>query len=45
VILTAVLLNSIPLPAPAPAPEETSSPVIPGQMGEHFRDLEESVTP
>ncbi|MFJ5699824.1 serine/threonine-protein kinase [Arthrobacter sp. NPDC093139] len=43
VVLVGVLLTSIQRPAPAPV--ETPSPVIPGQMGEHFKELEESVTP
>ncbi|WP_457964382.1 serine/threonine protein kinase [Arthrobacter sp. D1-29] len=43
VFIAIVLLNSVPPsgPGPANAPE----PVIPGQMGEHFKELEESVKP
>jgi serine/threonine protein kinase len=43
VILMGVLLTSIQRPEPAPV--ETSPAVIPGQMGEHFKELEESVRP
>jgi serine/threonine protein kinase len=42
-ILSVVLLTSIQRPTPAPV--ESPQPVIPGQMGEHFKELEESVTP
>lgn len=42
-ILLAVLLTA--LQRPAPAPVETPGPVITGQLGEHFKELEESVTP
>lgn len=42
VILAGVLLTSQ-RPNPAPVPTPTS--VIPGQLGEHFKELEESVTP
>lgn len=42
-VLAVVLLPSIQQPATAPV--ETPQPVIPGQMGEHFKELEESVTP
>jgi hypothetical protein len=38
-----VLLASI--QRPAPAPMESPGPSIPGQLGEHFNELEESVTP
>lgn len=43
VVLAVVLLASIQRPAPSPA--ETPGPTIPGQLGEHFKELEESVTP
>ncbi|MDQ0819173.1 serine/threonine protein kinase [Arthrobacter sp. V4I6] len=43
VIIAGVLLTSIQRPPPAPV--ETPQPVISGQMGEHFKELEESVTP
>lgn len=43
VVLAVVLLTSIPRPAPSPV--ETPGPTIPGQLGEHFKELEESVTP
>jgi eukaryotic-like serine/threonine-protein kinase len=43
VILLAVLLTTVQRPAPTPA--ETPGPAIPGQLGEHFKELEESVTP
>lgn len=43
VILAGVLLTSVQRPDPAPV--QTPQPVVPGQMGEHFRELEESVTP
>lgn len=42
-VLAAVVLTSIQRPAPAPA--ETPQPVITGPLGEHFKELEESVTP
>ena len=45
VILAGVLLTSVQRQITAPAPVETSPAVIPGQMGEHFKELEESVTP
>jgi hypothetical protein len=38
-----VLLTNIQRPTPAPV--ETPTSVIPGQLGEHFKELEESVTP
>ena len=43
VVLAAVVLASIQRPAPAPV--ETPQPVITGPLGEHFKELEESVTP
>lgn len=43
VVLVLVLLTT--LQRPAPAPVETPGPTIPGQLGEHFKELEESVTP
>ena len=43
VILLAVLLTTVQRPAPTPV--ETPGPAIPGQLGEHFKELEESVTP
>jgi len=43
VILVAVLLTTVQQPAPAPV--VTPGPAIPGQLGEHFKVLEESVTP
>ncbi|TLM72982.1 serine/threonine protein kinase [Pseudarthrobacter sp. NamB4] len=43
VVLGIVLLTTIQRPAPAPV--ETPGPTIPGQLGEHFKELEESVTP
>ncbi|WP_246084618.1 serine/threonine-protein kinase [Pseudarthrobacter phenanthrenivorans] len=43
VILAAVLLTSTRQPAPAPV--ETPQPVITGPLGEHFKELEESLTP
>ncbi|WP_458114254.1 protein kinase [Arthrobacter sp. R1-13] len=43
VFLLAVLLTSIRQPAPAPV--DTSTSAVPGQLGEHFKELEESVTP
>lgn len=42
-ILAVVLLPSI--QRPVSAPMETPQPVIPGQMGEHFKELEESIRP
>ncbi|HEU4666780.1 MAG TPA: protein kinase [Arthrobacter sp.] len=42
-VLAAVLLASTQRPAPAPV--EAPQPVITGPLGEHFKDLEESVTP
>ncbi|WP_411374152.1 protein kinase domain-containing protein [Arthrobacter sp. MPF02] len=42
VILAGVLLASLQQPAPAPV---DPGPAIPGQLGEHFKELEESVTP
>ncbi|WP_234005407.1 serine/threonine-protein kinase [Arthrobacter sp. PGP41] len=42
-VLAAFLLTSIQRPAPAPV--ETPQPVITGPLGEHFKELEESVTP
>jgi serine/threonine protein kinase len=42
VILVAILLTSIQRPAPTPV---DPGPAIPGQLGEHFKELEESVTP
>ena len=43
VVLAAVLLASIQRPTPAPV--ETPQPVITGPLGEHFKELEGSVTP
>lgn len=43
VIIAAVLLTSTLRQAPAPA--ETPQPVITGPLGDHFKELEESVTP
>lgn len=43
VILLAVLLTTVQRPAPTPV--ETPGPAITGQLGEHFKELEESVTP
>lgn len=43
VILLVVLLTTVQRPAPAPV--QTPGPVITGQLGEHFKELEESVTP
>jgi serine/threonine protein kinase len=43
IILLAVLLTT--LQRPTPAPVVTPGPAIPGQLGEHFKELEESVTP
>ncbi|MFF1252953.1 serine/threonine-protein kinase [Pseudarthrobacter sp. NPDC058329] len=43
IILLAVLLTTV--QRPAPAPTVTPGPAIPGQLGEHFKELEESVTP
>lgn len=43
VVLAILLLTTIQRPAPAPV--ETPGPTIPGQLGEHFKELEESVTP
>lgn len=43
VVFAVVLLASI--QRPAPAPMESPGPSIPGQLGEHFNELEESVTP
>lgn len=43
IILLAVLLTTVQRPAPAPV--VTPGPAIPGQLGEHFKELEESVTP
>lgn len=43
VVLGVVLLGA--LQRPASAPTETPGPVLPGQMGEHFTELEESVKP
>ncbi len=43
VILLAVLLTTVQRPAPTPV--QTPGPAIPGQLGEHFKELEESVTP
>lgn len=42
-LLLGILLTS--LQRPATTPVESPQPVIPGQMGEHFKELEESVTP
>ena len=42
-VLAAVLLAAIQRPSPAPV--ETPQPVITGPLGEHFKELEESVTP
>lgn len=42
-VLAAVLLASIQRPTPAPV--ETPQPVITGPLGEHFKELEESITP
>ncbi|WP_171027475.1 serine/threonine-protein kinase [Pseudarthrobacter sp. NamE2] len=42
VILAGVLLASLQRPEPAPV---DPGPAIPGQLGEHFKELEESVTP
>jgi hypothetical protein len=44
VVLAAVLLASIQRPAPAPV-DGGQQPVITGPLGEHFKELEESVTP
>lgn len=41
-ILGVVLLTSLQPPAPAPV---DPGPAIPGELGEHFKELEESVTP
>ncbi|SLK13856.1 Serine/threonine protein kinase [Arthrobacter sp. P2b] len=41
-ILGAVLLTSLQRPTPAPV---DPGPAIPGQLGEHFKELEESVRP
>ena len=41
-IFGAVLLTSLQRPAPAPV---DPGPAIPGQLGEHFKELEESVRP
>ncbi|UZX05129.1 serine/threonine protein kinase [Arthrobacter sp. CDRTa11] len=43
VFIAIVLLNSVPSSDPGPA--NAPDPVIPGQMGEHFKELEESVKP
>jgi eukaryotic-like serine/threonine-protein kinase len=43
-ILAAVLLASLQRPAPTP-PVQAPQPVITGPLGEHFKELEESVTP
>lgn len=43
VLLAVVLLTSTQRPGPAPV--ETPGPVITGPLGEHFKELEESVTP
>lgn len=42
-VLAAVLLAAIQRPSTAPV--ETPQPVITGPLGEHFKELEESVTP
>lgn len=44
VLIVAVVLLTF-VQGPAPAPLESPQPVIPGQMGEHFKELEGSVTP
>jgi hypothetical protein len=43
VILLVVLLTTVQQPAPTPV--QTPGPAITGQLGEHFKELEESVTP
>lgn len=43
VLITVMLLGSIPSSSPGPA--DTPDPAVPGQMGEHFKELEESVRP
>jgi serine/threonine protein kinase len=43
VLIAVVLLSSTPRSAPGPA--NAPDPAIPGQMGEHFKELEESVKP
>lgn len=42
-ILAVILLPFIQRPVSAPV--ETPQPAIPGQMGEHFKELEESIRP
>lgn len=45
VVVLAVVLLTTTIQRPAPGPVETPGPTIPGQLGEHFKELEESVTP
>ncbi len=47
VVAVAVLLLGIALASlqPQATPGESNQPVIPGQLGEHFKELEESLTP
>lgn len=43
VLIAVVFLGSVPSSDPGPA--DAPDPVVPGQMGEHFKELEESVKP
>lgn len=43
VLIAVVFLGSV--PSSAPGPVDAPDPVVPGQMGEHFKELEESVKP
>lgn len=44
-LLVVSLVAALQQQKPAPAPADSPQPVIPGQLGEHFAELEESVKP
>ncbi|MDQ0679786.1 serine/threonine protein kinase [Arthrobacter pascens] len=43
VLIAVVLLG--PIPRSSPGPVDAPAPAVPGQMGDHFKELEESVRP